>query len=170
MFRDQLNQESRPAVVFPMLRSGGGMMPANEVIRTLAACAAALCRTDTNRPEALATALGADPGSAAVTFNEVILPAPTGLRRLRFLTGPDDHLVRFTELQPDGPLPLADLVELLGPAQDVRGGPHSPAPTVTFADVRVAGAPRTCAVVAALAVDEPDTVTSVTLHPHSAAG
>jgi hypothetical protein len=143
-------------------------MPANEVVRTLADCAAALCRTDTDRPAALATALGADPGSAAVTFNEFILPAPAGLHRLRFLIGPDDQLVRFAELQPEEPLPLADLVDLFGPAQAVRGGPHSPAPSVTFADVRVADAPRTCAVVADLAAGAPDTVISVTLHPHPA--
>ena len=144
-------------------------MPANEVARAVADYAAALCRAESNRPATLAKALGLDAGSGARTFSEFVLPAPAGLRLLRFVVGADDELVRFAELRPDEPLPLADLVQLLGAAEPVGGSPHRPMPAVMFGDVRVPGAPQTCTVLADLTNDT-DAVTSVTLHPHPIRG
>jgi hypothetical protein len=140
-------------------------MATEETVRALAHYAVAVCRAERNRPEDLATAFGLDPATGVTAFNEFVLPAPPGLRELRFVVGSDDRLVRFAVLRPEEPLPVRELDEVFGPGHVVPGRLHQPAPTYAYADVVLPDAPQGCAVRADLDPAVPGTVSSVTLHP-----
>jgi hypothetical protein len=140
------------------------------VAQTVARWAVALCRAGSNHPEALAGALGLNPAVVTPQFNEVLLPPPPGLRRLRFIVGADDGLVRFAEVQPDVPLSLTNLTALFGAPEPVPAAFHRPATMVAFPDVRVAGGRQRCGVLADLDPEMLDKVAVVTLHPQRTGG
>ena len=127
----------------------------------------AVCTATTASPAELAEVLGTTIDSAVKLGCQFICTPPTGVEHFEIVVRPDDlETVTFIELTPIGTITVDQVATLLGEGREAMGGPHQPAPTVIFGDVRPDDAPRGCTVLAKLdsGWPQPNTIDKVVLY------
>jgi hypothetical protein len=127
----------------------------------------AVCTATTASPTELAEALGTTIGSAVKLGCQFICTPPAGLEHFEIVARLDDlETVTFIELMPSGTITVDQVAALLGEGREAMGGPHQPAPTVIFDDIRPDDAPRGCTVLAKLdpGWPQPKTIDTIVLY------